>query len=90
MDQTFDGIVKTLEQENYLLLPSSCTAETNKIINTFKNNDKYQILLINSIKFGTGLNLQFVTDIILFHQLDMYLRSQVIGRAQRHCKHRSS
>lgn len=50
--------------------------------------DKYKtgfvnILLINSRYFGCGINLEFTTDIILFHKFDTSLEKQVLGRAQR-------
>ncbi len=40
-------------------------------------------LLINAWEFGTGLNLQCTTDIIMMHAMSDKTRLQLIGRAQR-------
>jgi SNF2 family DNA or RNA helicase len=42
-----------------------------------------QLLLLTSANFGTGLNLEMATDIIIYHHLGVDLEKQVIGRAQR-------
>lgn len=47
------------------------------------NNDKYNILLMNSTKFSLGINLEKTTDIILFHKMNSELSNQIIARAQR-------
>ena len=41
------------------------------------------VLLANALNFGSGLNLEVTTDIIMFHRLDTEIERQVIGRAQR-------
>jgi SNF2 family DNA or RNA helicase len=52
------------------------------MIDRFKNND-INVLLLNTEYFGTGLNLQFATDIILYHRFVPEFEEQIIGRAQR-------
>ncbi len=42
-----------------------------------------KVLLLNSKFYGSGLNLEMTTDIIIFHSLDDSTETQVIGRAQR-------
>jgi hypothetical protein len=57
----------------------------NNIKNTvdrYKNSD-LNLLMLNSRYYGSGLNLENTTDIILFHKLDSEIEKQVIGRAQR-------
>ena len=39
--------------------------------------------MLNSSNYGSGLNLEMTTDIIIYHQLTKNLEIQVIGRAQR-------
>ena len=39
--------------------------------------------MLNAINYGSGLNLQMASDIIIYHELDIELETQVIGRAQR-------
>ena len=57
--------------------------EINIIINEFSNNDKNKILLIDNAYFGVGLNLEYGTDIIFFHNTTMKMKNQIVGRAQR-------
>lgn len=51
-------------------------------INKYKNGD-CKVLLINTKNYGSGLNLENTTDMILFHKFDNEIEKQVIGRAQR-------
>jgi SNF2 family DNA or RNA helicase len=41
------------------------------------------VLLVNSSNYGSGLNLENTTDVIMFHKCDTEIEKQVIGRAQR-------
>jgi hypothetical protein len=41
------------------------------------------VLLVNSKHFGSGLNLQNTTDIVMFHKHNSEIEQQVVGRAQR-------
>ena len=41
------------------------------------------ILLINIYNYGSGMNLQCATDIVMFHKFDKNIEKQVIGRGQR-------
>jgi SNF2 family DNA or RNA helicase len=54
----------------------------NKNVHDFKNSN-VQILLVNSNAYGSGLNLENTTDVILFHKFDTDIETQIIGRAQR-------
>ena len=54
----------------------------NKHVNDYKNCD-LQVLLVNSHAYGSGLNLENTTDVVLFHKFDNDLETQIIGRAQR-------
>lgn len=51
-------------------------------IDRYKNGD-VKVLLINTRQYGSGLNLENTTDMILFHKFDTEIEKQVIGRAQR-------
>ena len=51
-------------------------------INDYKNGF-IKVLLVNIYNYGSGLNLECSTDIIMFHKFDKLIESQVIGRAQR-------
>jgi hypothetical protein len=48
-----------------------------------EGTDRLNMLFVNARNFGSGINLENTTDIIMFHKLDSELEKQVIGRAQR-------
>jgi len=51
-------------------------------VQKYKNGD-LQVLLINVHDYGSGLNLENTSDIIMFHKFDSEIEKQVIGRAHR-------
>lgn len=59
-------------------------AHVNRVIDAFKNSRRMNVLLMNATSYGSGLDLQNTTDIIMFHKFDDVLEHQVIGRAHRH------
>ena len=54
-------------------------------VNSFKEDSPNSIkaLMLNSNYFGSGLNLENATDLIIYHNMNEELTQQVIGRAQR-------
>jgi hypothetical protein len=82
-DKTFDNLNDILNNNNitHSRLIGSCTTIKN-IINKFDAGN-INILMLNAINYGSGLNLQMATDIIIYHELKIELETQVIGRAQR-------
>tara|TARA_B100001564_G_C20666587_1_gene684097 strand:+ start:608 stop:1081 length:474 start_codon:yes stop_codon:yes gene_type:complete len=54
----------------------------NRSVDEYRNGN-LQVLLVNSTAYGSGLNLENTTDVVLFHKMDNDIESQVIGRAQR-------
>lgn len=52
------------------------------ILRDFKSG-LVRVLLINPNYYGSGLNCEMATDIILMHKFSQQLEQQVIGRAQR-------
>ena len=55
----------------------------NCIVDRYKHGD-VDVLLVNSSHYGSGLNLENTTDIIMFHKFDTEIEKQVIGRADRY------
>lgn len=51
-------------------------------VEQYKTGD-VNTLLINSKYFGSGMNLENTTDIIIIHKMQSDVEMQVIGRAQR-------
>lgn len=54
----------------------------NSTIEKFKSG-AIRVLILNAQNYGSGLNLQMATDIIMYHEMDKELETQVIGRSQR-------
>jgi hypothetical protein len=42
-----------------------------------------KVILLNTENFGSGLNLEMTTDIIIYHKLTDGMKEQVVGRGQR-------
>lgn len=82
-DRTFDNISYKLIENKIIF--NRLIGSSNIINNTIKQFEqgKIQVLLLNASNYGSGLNLQMATDIIIYHELDNELETQVIGRAQR-------
>lgn len=52
------------------------------VVTNYKSCD-LDVLLINPQNYGSGLNLENTTDIIMFHRFNTEIDKQVIGRAHR-------
>ena len=61
------------------------TIKGNSVNETIRKyrSDELDALLVNSRNYGSGLNLENTTDVILFHKFENQLEKQIIGRAQR-------
>lgn len=54
------------------------------LVSRFRHsNSGLDVLFLNSKYFGSGLNLESATDIILYHRMSSDTRMQAVGRAQR-------
>lgn len=82
-ETTFNSIMQNLEDNEipFSKLNGSTGRVTNIIQNFQKNN--IRVLLLNAKYYGSGLNLQCCTDIILYHRMSSDLEKQIIGRGQR-------
>lgn len=82
-DETFEPIVVALKEEgiSFSFLKGACATITHAI-ERFESGDT-RVLLINPQYYGSGLNLQCTTDVVMFHKLDTEMEKQVIGRANR-------
>ena len=60
------------------------SATINKQIENYKKPEgETNVLLVNSKFFGSGINLENTTDIIIMHKMNKDVEMQAIGRAQR-------
>lgn len=81
-DISFNNIIKNFNNKyNFSYLKGNKYVIQNTI-NDYKLGD-LDILLVNIHNYGSGLNLENTTDIIMFHKFDAAIEQQVIGRAQR-------
>ena len=51
-------------------------------LNRYKSGEQ-RVLFVNVDHYGSGLNLEMTTDVIMFHRFDSEIEKQIIGRAQR-------
>ena len=82
-DNSFVKVANTLNESNirWSKLCGSSGHITN-VINQYTEN-KIKVLLLNAKHYGSGLNLQMTTDIVLYHRMSEDLEKQVVGRGQR-------
>ena len=82
-NETFTILKKFLEDRKLVYLELRGTKEKrDNTIDSYKTG-VVNILLLNTIHSGAGLNLQETTDIILYHKIHEFQKIQVIGRANR-------
>ncbi len=82
-ETSFTKIVPILEKLNinFSFLKGRGDVVKN-IVHRYKTGD-VQVLLINIQDYGSGLNLENTSDVLMFHKFDSEIEKQVIGRAQR-------
>lgn len=83
-EMSFNSIARVMLEEglNFKCLKGN-ELQLQSIIRQYKDGD-LNIMFMNARYFGSGLNLENTTDIIMFHKLDSEIEKQVIGRAQRY------
>ena len=82
-DNTFNNIIELFNINNIKFNRLAGSAgRIRNIINDYTNN-KINILLLNAKYYGSGLNLQMTSDIIIYHRMNRELEEQLIGRGQR-------
>jgi SNF2 family DNA or RNA helicase len=77
----FEGFFKT-RNIKFVSLDGGSVEAIDKAVKSYKEGDS-TILLADSSMYGSGLNFENTTDIILIHKINPELEKQVIGRAQR-------
>lgn len=82
-DATFNSLLDNLSNNGISFSKICGTAShIDNIINNFKNGS-INVLLLNAVHFGMGINLEMATDVLIYHKLSYEIEKQVIGRAQR-------
>lgn len=82
-DMSFNHVTEVLEKLNikYSYLKGN-ENQIKKTIERYKEGD-LNVLLVNGRNYGSGLNLENTSDIIMFHKVDSEVEKQIIGRGQR-------
>ena len=82
-DYTFKKIISKLDK-NYISWKKLCGRPDviRKLIRDYTKGD-IKVLMLNAKHYGSGLNLQMTTNIVMFHKMDENTNIQIIGRAQR-------
>jgi hypothetical protein len=82
-DATFNLLLDKLK-DNGISFSKICgsASHIDNIICNF-NNGSINVLLLNAVNFGMGINLEMATDVLIYHKLSYEIEKQVIGRAQR-------
>ena len=82
-DETFDIIKKVFSEHDISFMELNGHKSTReKKLQEFREG-KYSVIFLNSRFNGAGINLEFVSDIIIYHEMQEMLETQVIGRALR-------
>ena len=90
-NETLNKLKNILDEHNINVIKLEGTYNNiHTIMEKFNNSKTSIVLLINSIKNCSGLNLQTATDIIFTHSFnDKNIESQVCGRGHRIGRHNS-
>lgn len=83
-DGTWTNVLSTLENMSIpYRVGRGSSDEVRRRVNDFRDG-KAEVLLLNSTVMGAGLNLQFVTDVVIYHTpSSKALERQMVGRANR-------
>jgi hypothetical protein len=82
-DQTFDMIKSVLQSSHIVFKECKGTSKTREnVLKNFRVGN-VPILFLNANYNGAGINLQETTDIILYHEMNDSIKTQIIGRANR-------
>ena len=82
-DGTFSDIIPSLRKLGlkWSFLKGN-SIQINSYVRNYKSGD-LDVLLINAKNYGSGLNLENTTDLIMFHKFDNELSNQIVGRSYR-------
>lgn len=58
-------------------------AVVNRVVERYQAGD-INVLLVNASQYGSGINLECTSDVIMFHRMNSEIEKQVVGRAQRY------
>ncbi len=78
----FNSIIEKLKENNITFGElKGTTYHMMNILEDFKNSN-IKVILLNTYHAGSGIDISFATDVIIFHSMGLY-KNQAVGRAQR-------
>lgn len=82
-ENSFNEIVNEFNKNG--ITYSKLCGSTGHITNLIKKytSNQIRVLLLNAKHYGSGLNLQMTSDIVIYHRMTNDLEKQIIGRGQR-------
>jgi len=82
---TYENIFNIMSKHNIIFKELKGNNNViNYILNWYKDDDNVKkVLFLNARYYGSGLNLENTSDLIIYHKMDSELEMQIIGRAQR-------
>ena len=82
-DNSFQELIEEINNNN-ITHSNICGSggQIKNIINKYKSGE-IKVLFLNAKHYGSGMNLQMSTDIVIYHKMTKDLEMQVIGRGQR-------
>ena len=82
-ENSFNEIVNEFNKNG--ITYSKLCGSTGHITNLIKKytSNQIRVLLLNTKHYGSGLNLQMTSDIVIYHRMTNDLEKQIIGRGQR-------
>jgi superfamily II DNA/RNA helicase len=82
VDNGFASIIENLNKNNitYAELKGH-TGHMMNVLDSFKSG-KLKVILLNTFYAGSGIDINFATDVIIFHSMGID-KQQAVGRAQR-------
>lgn len=82
-DGSFDRVAQLLRSMNIVFAQlKGNAAQVASIVRCYMAGS-IKVLLVNTLHYGSGLDLSMTTDLVLFHRIESEIQKQVIGRAQR-------
>ena len=83
IENGFSTIIKSLQDNNIVHTEiKGNTHIMNNILNRFKDGE-INVILLNTHHAGSGIDLSFATDVIIYHVMSKEDKTQAIGRAYR-------
>tara|TARA_B110001450_G_scaffold81706_1_gene77510 strand:- start:11091 stop:12947 length:1857 start_codon:yes stop_codon:yes gene_type:complete len=78
----FNSIIQKLKQNNIAF--GELKGTTNHMMNILEKfkTSVINVILLNTFHAGSGIDISFATDVIIFHSMGLY-KHQAVGRAQR-------